>query len=300
MNIAASFVLPRRWYSRLKLKEIERKWREIEIERAERGETVKSTISNTTPALNTSNTMSQCSNYVLPMFPYPSGNLHMGHVRVYSISDCLARFNTLLSSASSVVLHPIGWDAFGLPAENAAMAAKIQPSAWTSQNISTMRAQLHSLGYNFNWSAELETCDPRYYQWTQWLFLEMYQRGWAYRAEAPVSWDPVDKTVLAAEQVDSAGRSWRSGALVQKRMLSQWYLRITDFAEDLLEGLEELEWPDAVKEMQRNWIGKTEGAFIKFPLENSCETLTSTRLSYALLHFTHSLTYSHTLFSLYH
>lgn len=250
----------RRCYSRIKLKEIEAKWR--------RGNDTDNILILSTATGNTK--------YVLPMFPYPSGNLHMGHVRVYSISDCLARFESLKNPLNGV-LHPMGWDAFGLPAENAAMAANIQPSTWTHQNISTMRSQLHSLGYNFTWPAELQTCDPQYYQWTQNLFLKMYERGWAYRAEAPVSWDPVDKTVLAAEQVDSAGRSWRSGALVQKRMLSQWYLKITDFAEELLEGLEQLEWPDAVKEMQRNWIGKTEGAHIKFAIHNSSESIKGTQ-----------------------
>lgn len=243
----------KRFYSRTRLKEIELKWRN--------SKTFDSSFDGNLAG----------SSYVLPMFPYPSGNLHMGHVRVYSISDCLARFHS--RTTSSPVLHPMGWDAFGLPAENAAISAGIQPSAWTDTNISQMRNQLIELGYNFNWSHELKTCDPAYYKWTQWLFLKMYERGWAYRAEAPVSWDPIDKTVLAAEQVDSNGRSWRSGAIVETKMLSQWYWKITDFAEDLLMGLEGLEWPEAVKEMQRNWIGKVEGATINFPVNESHETI---------------------------
>ncbi len=169
----------------------------------------------------------------------------------------------------------MGWDAFGLPAENAAISASLQPRNWTEENISQMRKELKSLGYSFDWSAELKTCDPKYYKWTQWLFIKMYERGWAYRAEGPVSWDPIDKTVLAAEQVDSEGRSWRSGALVEQKMVTQWYLKITEFAEDLLKGLDDLEWPEAVKEMQRNWIGKIEGARIKFQLKNSDDKITS-------------------------
>lgn len=250
----------KRFYSRALLKEIEVKWRgDLKLK------------------LKSHDQLVQNSKYILPMFPYPSGNLHMGHVRVYSISDCLARFESLKrprpsqtsQNSANSVLHPMGWDAFGLPAENAAISASIQPSQWTHQNISHMRQQLKELGYNFTWDRELETCDPDYYKWTQWLFIKMHERGWAYRAEAPVSWDPIDKTVLAAEQVDSNGRSWRSGALVEKRMLSQWYWKITDFAEDLLSGLDGLEWPEAVKEMQRHWIGKIEGATIEFSLENN-------------------------------
>ena len=254
----------KRFYSRAILKEIELKWRNKQ-------QTTEDTkISNTSNISNISIT-SNISNisYVLPMFPYPSGNLHMGHVRVYSISDCLARFESLKSNNdNNRVIHPMGWDAFGLPAENAAISASIQPSQWTIRNISHMRSQLQELGYNFNWNREFKTCDPEYYKWTQWLFLKMHERGWAYRAEAPVSWDPVDRTVLAAEQVDANGRSWRSGAQVEKRMLAQWYWRITDFAQDLLDGLEELEWPEAVKGMQRHWIGKTEGAIIEFYCES--------------------------------
>ena len=201
------------------------------------------------------------------MFPYPSGALHMGHVRVYAISDALARFEALKPTTRNI-LHPMGWDAFGLPAENAALQHGIQPAAWTEQNISQMKTQLQALHYSFTWDAEFRTCHTDYYRWTQWLFGEMYKRGWAYRSEAPVSWDPVDKTVLAAEQVDAEGRSWRSGAKVEQRMLSQWYLKITDFAGDVLGGLERLEWPEAVKEMQRHWIGEKIEYSIRFPLTN--------------------------------
>lgn len=251
-----------RLYSRSALKEIEAKWRDNS----------KSLNINTGPTESVTP-----SKYILPMFPYPSGNLHMGHVRVYSISDCLARFHCLGSEKNKKFkfLHPMGWDAFGLPAENAAISASLQPRNWTEKNISQMREELKSLGYSFDWSAEIKTCDPNYYKWTQWLFLKMYERKWAYRAEGPVSWDPIDKTVLAAEQVDNEGRSWRSGALVEQRMVTQWYLKITDFAEDLLKDLDDLEWPEAVKEMQRNWIGKSEGAKIKFQLKNSDDIITS-------------------------
>lgn len=249
-----------RFYSRIALKQIEAKWKDKS----------KKLNLNFTPT----DTVAP-SQYILPMFPYPSGNLHMGHVRVYSISDCLARFHRQRIDKNSNLLHPMGWDGFGLPAENAAISASLQPQSWTEKNISQMRTELESLGYSFDWSAELKTCDPKYYKWTQWLFLKMYERGWAYQAEGPVSWDPIDRTVLAAEQVDNEGRSWRSGAVVEQRMVTQWYWRITDFAEDLLKGLDDLEWPEAVKEMQKNWIGKTEGANIKFKLKNSDEIIKS-------------------------
>lgn len=260
--------MKRRFYSRNILKEIEQKWQSLNN---------LNNLSNLKNLKNSNNPSNNQNVYILPMFPYPSGNLHMGHVRVYSISDCIARFERLKTTTicNGNVIHPMGWDAFGLPAENAAISANIQPSQWTELNISQMRAQLKdSLGFRFDWNREVKTCDPSYYRWTQWLFLQMYERGWAYRAEAPVSWDPVDRTVLAAEQVDSTGRSWRSGALIEKRMLAQWYWKITDFAEDLLSGLEDLEWPEAVKEMQRHWIGKCEGALINFSLETPIENIT--------------------------
>lgn len=192
--------------------------------------------------------------YVLSMFPYPSGALHMGHARVYTISDCLARFQRMQGFD---VLHPMGWDAFGLPAENAAIERGLCPARWTRDNIAHMREQLHALGVSFDWSCEVATCDKAYYRWTQWLFIQLFRAGLAYRAHAEVNWDPVDQTVLANEQVDELGRSWRSGAVVEKRWLEQWFFRITHYAEALLAGLDALRWPEMVKTMQRNWIGRT-------------------------------------------
>ena len=200
--------------------------------------------------------------YVLPMFPYPSGNLHMGHVRVYTLSDCLARYRRLQGYE---VLHPIGWDAFGLPAENAARQNKVEPDAWTVDNIQRMKRQLSTLGFSFDWDKEVTTCKPDYYRWTQWLFNELHDAGLAYREEAVVNWDPVDCTVLANEQIDADGRSWRSGAIAERRRLNQWFFKITDYADELLNGLDTLEqWPEQVKQMQRNWIGRSEGTEIHF------------------------------------
>ncbi|KAI9173243.1 Leucyl-tRNA synthetase, mitochondrial [Blastocladiella emersonii ATCC 22665] len=199
--------------------------------------------------------------YVLSMFPYPSGNLHMGHVRVYTLSDMLSRFHRMRGRA---VVHPMGWDAFGLPAENAAMERNVSPSDWTLSNIQHMKRQLQLIGLDFDWDREIATCAPEYYRHTQALFLRMFDAGLAYRKEAVVNWDPVDKTVLANEQVDADGRSWRSGALVEKKKLNQWFLRITDFADDLLAGLDKLDWPAEVKQMQRNWIGKSRGMHFDF------------------------------------
>ncbi|KAI9146445.1 leucyl-tRNA synthetase [Paraphysoderma sedebokerense] len=216
--------------------------------------------------------------YVLSMFPYPSGYLHMGHVRVYTISDTLARFRRM---SGYEVIHPMGWDAFGLPAENAAIERGIEPSEWTKKNISVMKHQLKSLGTQFDWDREVTTCDPDYYKWTQFIFLKMYQAGLAYREEAVINWDPVDQTVLANEQVDAEGRSWRSGAIVEKRTLKQWFLRTTEFAEELLNDLDKLKWPDRVVQMQKNWIGKSTGMEIEFKLEcpkpnlNSIKVFTS-------------------------
>ncbi|MDG5488640.1 leucine--tRNA ligase [Sphingomonas sp. BGYR3] len=203
--------------------------------------------------------------YVLEMFPYPSGKIHMGHVRNYTMGDVLARFRRMQGME---VLHPMGWDAFGMPAENAAMERKVHPGAWTYDNIATMRAQLKRLGFALDWSRELATCDPAYYGQEQALFLDLYAAGLVYRKESAVNWDPVDMTVLANEQVID-GRGWRSGALVEKRKLSQWFLKITDFAEDLLAGLDGLEhWPDKVKLMQENWIGKSVGLQFRFALSD--------------------------------
>ncbi|TDH67007.1 hypothetical protein CCR75_006322 [Bremia lactucae] len=200
--------------------------------------------------------------YCLAMFPYPSGQLHMGHVRVYTISDCMARFKRMQGFD---VLHPMGWDAFGLPAENAAIERGISPSEWTVANIAQAKKQLQALGIRFDWDREITTCLPAYYKWTQWLFLQMFDKGLAYRKEAFVNWDPVDKTVLANEQVDAEGKSWRSGAIVEQRSLKQWFLRITEYGDRLVDDLDKLKkWPDAVKRMQEAWIGRSKGSQVKF------------------------------------
>jgi len=199
--------------------------------------------------------------YVLEMFPYPSGRIHIGHVRNYSMGDVLARFRRMTGHE---VLHPMGWDAFGMPAENAAMEKKVHPGDWTRSNIANMRAQLKKLGFAIDWSRELATCEPDYYGHEQALFLDMLEAGLVYRKESQVNWDPVDMTVLANEQVID-GRGWRSGALVEKRKLNQWFLKITQFADDLLEGLGTLDqWPDKVRTMQENWIGKSVGLQFSF------------------------------------
>ncbi|MEM8491799.1 MAG: leucine--tRNA ligase [Pseudomonadota bacterium] len=201
--------------------------------------------------------------YCLSMFPYPSGKLHMGHVRNYAISDALARYQRMRGKN---VLHPMGWDAFGLPAENAAIANKTAPAAWTYSNIDHMRTQLQALGFSFDWSRELATCTPEYYRWEQWFFTRLYEKGLVYKKMATVNWDPIDQTVLANEQVID-GRGWRSGALVERREIPQWFLRITEYAEELLRSLDDLDaWPDAVRTMQRNWIGKSRGVELSFGL----------------------------------
>jgi leucyl-tRNA synthetase len=201
--------------------------------------------------------------YVLEMFPYPSGRIHMGHVRNYTMGDVLARYRRMKGFE---VLHPMGWDAFGMPAENAAMEKKVHPGEWTWSNIATMRAQLKRLGFALDWSRELATCDPAYYGHEQALFLDLFEAGLVYRKQSEVNWDPVDMTVLANEQVID-GRGWRSGALVERRKLSQWFLKITDFAEELLDGLGELDqWPDKVRLMQENWIGRSQGLRFSFAL----------------------------------
>ncbi|ELS01643.1 leucyl-tRNA synthetase [Xenococcus sp. PCC 7305] len=202
--------------------------------------------------------------YALSMFPYPSGNLHMGHVRNYVITDVIARLKRMQGYR---VLHPMGWDAFGLPAENAAIERNIPPANWTQQNIAQMRSQLKELGLSLDWSKEVATCFPDYYRWTQWLFLQFFEAGLAYQKEASVNWDPIDQTVLANEQVDSEGFSWRSGAKVERKLLRQWFLKITDYAEQLLQDLDQLDgWPERVKTMQANWIGKSVGAYLEFPI----------------------------------
>ncbi|WP_373480504.1 leucine--tRNA ligase [Geminocystis sp.] len=202
--------------------------------------------------------------YALSMFPYPSGKLHMGHVRNYVITDVIARFKRMQGHR---VLHPMGWDAFGLPAENAAIDRGIPPAKWTFENIAQMRSQLQELGLSIDWSREVATCSPEYYKWTQWLFLQFLESGLAYQREAAVNWDPIDQTVLANEQVDADGFSWRSGAKVERKLLKQWFFKITDYAEQLLNDLQKLQgWPERVKTMQENWIGKSVGAYLEFPV----------------------------------
>jgi leucyl-tRNA synthetase len=202
--------------------------------------------------------------YCLCMFPYPSGRLHMGHVRNYTIGDVISRF---MRKQGYNVLQPMGWDAFGLPAENAAIANGVPPAKWTYDNIAYMKGQLQSLGFALDWTRELATCQPEYYHWNQWLFLRMLERGIAYKKTGVVNWDPVDQTVLANEQVID-GRGWRTGAIVEKREIPMYYLRITDYSQDLLSALDTLtEWPERVRTMQANWIGKSEGVRVGFPYE---------------------------------
>ncbi len=208
--------------------------------------------------------------YCLSMFPYPSGRLHMGHVRNYTIGDVIARYQRMLGKN---VLQPMGWDAFGLPAENAAIKHGIPPSQWTRSNIAYMKGQLKGLGFGYDWDRELATCDPDYYRWEQWLFTRLMEQGLAYRAKALVNWDPVDQTVLANEQVID-GRGWRSGAPVEKREIEQWSVRVTDYAEELLRALDTLDgWPEQVRTMQRNWIGRSEGVYMEFGIAGSDERL---------------------------
>ncbi|ATO18704.1 leucine--tRNA ligase [Acinetobacter sp. LoGeW2-3] len=204
--------------------------------------------------------------YILSMFPYPSGKLHMGHVRNYTIGDVISRFHRL---KGETVLQPMGWDAFGLPAENAAIAHQVAPAKWTFENIDYMRNQLKKLGLSIDWDREFATCTPEYYRWEQWLFVQLYKKGLIYRKLSTVNWDPVDQTVLANEQVEN-GRGWRSGALVEKRDIPMYYFRITDYAQELLDDLETLKdgWPQQVLTMQRNWIGRSQGMEITFPSAN--------------------------------
>src|SRR5260221_8822248 len=201
--------------------------------------------------------------YVLEMFPYPSGQLHVGHVRNYTMGDVVARYKR---AQGYNVLHPMGWDAFGLPAENAAIAGKVHPKTWTYENIATMRAQLERMGVSYDWRREIATCHPGYYKHEQKMFLDFLKAGLAYRRESWVNWDPEENTVLANEQVID-GRGWRSGALVEKRLLAQWFLRITAFSDELLAALETLDrWPERVRLMQEKWIGRSEGARVLFPI----------------------------------
>ena len=208
--------------------------------------------------------------YCLCMFPYPSGRLHMGHVRNYTIGDVVSRYQRMRGKN---VLQPMGWDAFGLPAENAAMQNNVPPARWTYENIDYMRAQLKRLGFAYDWDRELATCRPEYYRWEQWLFTRLFKKGLLYKKSAEVNWDPVDQTVLANEQVIN-GRGWRSGAVIERREIPQWFLKITDYAEDLLTVIDDLEgWPDSVRTMQRNWIGRSRGVEIDFALGDGREPI---------------------------
>ncbi|HJL96197.1 MAG TPA: class I tRNA ligase family protein, partial [SAR86 cluster bacterium] len=208
--------------------------------------------------------------FCLSMFPYPSGSIHMGHVRNYSIGDAISRFQRMLGKN---VLQPMGWDAFGLPAENAAIKNKVQPSEWTQQNINKMKTQLTRMGFAYDWKRELATSDQEYYKWEQWFFLQLVNKGLAYQEEAEVNWDPVDQTVLANEQVID-GKGWRSGAEVEKKRLTQWFLKITDYADELLESTAKLEgWPNQVRIQQENWIGKSEGMEFIFDIEGTKDSL---------------------------
>jgi len=210
--------------------------------------------------------------YCLSMFPYPSGHLHMGHVRNYTIGDVISRFQRMLGKN---VLQPMGWDAFGLPAENAAMKNNAAPAEWTYGNIDYMREQLKRLGYAYDWSREVATCHPDYYRWEQWFFTRLFEQGLVYKKEAEVNWDPVDQTVLANEQVVD-GRGWRSGALVERRKIPQWFIKITDFGDELLDDLNKLDgWPDKVKTMQANWIGRSEGIELDFTVQDEADAALS-------------------------
>ena len=208
--------------------------------------------------------------YCLSMFPYPSGSLHMGHVRNYTLGDVISRYQRALGKN---VLQPIGWDAFGLPAENAAIKHGIPPAEWTKQNIAAMKEQFLRLGNAYDWRREITTCDPCYYRWEQWFFIKLYEKGMVYKKNAVVNWDPVDQTVLANEQVVD-GRGWRSGALVERKEISQWFIKITAYADELLQGLDTLDgWPAQVKQMQKNWIGRSEGSEIYFKVNGFAKRL---------------------------
>ena len=233
---------------RYNAREVEPKWQEIWRERE---------------TFQTSNEDARPKYYVLEMFPYPSGRIHMGHVRNYAMGDVVAR---VMRARGYNVLHPMGWDAFGMPAENAARLNSSHPATWTYANIATMRKQLQSMGLSIDWSREIATCDPSYYKHQQSMFLDMLAKNLVYRKNAKVNWDPVDQTVLANEQVID-GRGWRSNALVEQRELTQWFFQITAFSEDLLDSLNSLDrWPEKVRLMQKNWIGRSEGARVRFGL----------------------------------
>ena len=235
---------------------IEKKWQKI----WKNEKTFKSTINN-----------KKQKYYILEMFPYPSGDIHMGHVRNYTLGDLIARYK---NSKGFNVLHPMGWDSFGLPAENAAIENKIHPQLWTRNNISNMKTQLKKMGLSYDWERELSTCEPEYYKHEQKMFLDFYKNNIAYRKETWVNWDPVEQTVLANEQVID-GKGWRSGAEIEKRKMKGWFLRITNFADDLLKEIENLtEWPEKVKTMQKNWIGKSSGCKINFNINELKDVIT--------------------------
>ena len=208
--------------------------------------------------------------YCLSMFPYPSGKLHIGHVRNYTIGDLISRANRMIGKE---VFQPMGWDAFGLPAENAAIQNKVHPSEWTTKNIASMKRQLNNLGFSYDWSAEISTADPDYYKWEQWFFLKLLEKKLVYRKQSEVNWDPIDKTVLANEQVID-GKGWRSGAKIERKEIPQWFLKISQYSDELLKSIDELpKWPEPIKIMQRNWIGKSEGATIFFEIEDRNEKI---------------------------
>ena len=209
--------------------------------------------------------------YCLCMFPYPSGRLHMGHVRNYTIGDVISRYQRMLGKN---VLQPMGWDAFGLPAEGAAIKNNMPPADWTRENIQYMKHQLNILGFGYDWTRELATCEPSYYRWEQWMFSRLFKKGLAYRDSAMVNWDPEENTVLANEQVID-GKGWRSGADIERRVMPQWFLKITDYCEELLSGLDDLDWPEKVKVMQKNWIGRSEGVEIDFEVANTEHTISA-------------------------
>jgi leucyl-tRNA synthetase len=209
--------------------------------------------------------------YCLSMFPYPSGKLHMGHVRNYTIGDVISRYKRMNNFN---VFQPMGWDAFGLPAENAAIANEVSPKEWTNDNIEHMKQQLISLGLGYDWSKELRTCEPKYYKWEQLIFKKFFEKGLVYKKKSLVNWDPIDETVLANEQVID-GKGWRSGAPVEIKEIDQWFIKITDYADELLSSLNEVDWPENVKTMQENWIGKSHGAEIKYQIKDSEEYLTA-------------------------
>src|SRR5262245_8329777 len=212
----------------------------------------------------TSNDDPRSKYYVLEMFPYPSGRIHMGHVRNYTMGDVVARYKRAMGLN---VLHPMGWDAFGMPAENAAMASKTHPKAWTYENIAAMKKQLQSMGLSLDWAREVATCDPAYYKHQQKMFLDFLKVGLVEREQRKVNWDPVDQTVLANEQVID-GRGWRSNAIVEQREMAQWVFKITKYSQELLDALDTPDrWPDKVRTMQRNWIGRSEGLLVRFALD---------------------------------